>query len=354
MKLKLFFLASALSLFNFNAQNIPLYVGTYTDGDSKGIYQFQFNTETGKLSNKELAATIEHPSFISYNLDRTHIYAISEIDNGYVSAFKVEDTGKLNFLNKVSSNGDIPCHISFNKKGDMVVSNYGSGTISLYSMTENGSLNEAFQIFNHNTGNRTARAHSAHFFKNELYVADLGMSAVYRYHSIENDKKYELINPSIVKMTENSGSRHFTLTKDGQFMYIINEYASTITSAKRVNGKFELINHVSTLRTDFKDENWCADIHLSQDECFLYGSNRGENSIVVFKRDLKTGIIEKIQNISTQGDWPRNFTLDPTGKFLLAGNHKSNSIVVYKVNKNTGKLSFLNSIDMPAPVCLIF
>ena len=98
----------------------------------------------------------------------------------------------------------------------------------------------------------------------------------------------------------------------------------------------------------------CADIHLSKDESFVYGSNRGENTIVVFKRNTTTGTLEKIQNEDVHGNWPRNFTIDPSGKFLLVANKKSNNISVFKIDQNSGKLSFLNSTDLPTPVCLLF
>ena len=114
-------------------------------------------------------------------------------------------------------------------------------------------------------------------------------------------------------MTENAGPRHFSLTKNGKYIYVINEYANTVTSGKKTDKGFELLQNISTLDDDFKDKSYCADIHLSEDEKFLYGSNRGENSIVVFKRDVSNGKLEKIQNISVHGDWPRNFTIDPTG-----------------------------------------
>ncbi|MFI1745104.1 lactonase family protein [Thalassobellus sediminis] len=352
MKLYLLFLSLVLILFNCTAQNIPLYIGTYTKGDSEGIYRFEFNTKTGDLSNKQLVATIEQPSFISYNLDRTHIYAVSEVNDGYISAYKVEDTGKLTFLNKVSVNGDIPCHISFNYKGEMAVSNYGSGNVSLYTMSNNGALNEAFQIFDHNTENKKARAHAAHFFNDELYIADFGRNAVY-YYKLKDDV-YKLESPAIVKTTGNPGPRHFTLTNNGQYIYIINEQSSSITSVKRTDTGFEQIDYDTTLDEKFKGKSYCADIHLSKDERFLYGSNRGENSIAVFERNTKTGTINKIQSISTHGNYPRNFTLDPSGEFLLVANQISNNISIFKVNKTTGTIEFLKDYKAPTPVCLLF
>ena len=355
MKLKLFLfcLSASLSLFNCDDPNVPIYVGTYTNGDSEGIYQFQFNTETGELTQKQLAATTDNPSFITYSPDKKYIYAVGEGKTSAVSAFKVRPERSLEFINTVSSNGGAPCHIAVNETGDRaVVSNYSGGNVSLYSINEDGSLNEASQVFDHNTDSIKSHAHSAQFFKKDLFVSDLGRNAVYQY--ILDGENYKLADSSIVKMTENAGPRHFALTKDGNQIYIINEYANTVTPAHRVGNGFVSSQDISTLADDFEGKSYCADIHLSEDERFLYGSNRGENSIVVFKRDLTSGELNKIQNISVNGDWPRNFTLDPTGKFLLVANQKSHNISVFKVNQDSGELSFLHAIELPSPVCLLF
>jgi len=336
-------------------KNVPLYVGTFTDGQSEGIYRILFDMETGKLSNLQLVAKTEDPSFIAYSPNRKQLYAVNAIDSGTVSSFRVENNDSLTLINKVSSNGAGPCHISINKIGTMAaVSTYRGGTVSLHSILKDGSLSEAFQVFDHNSENEVSHAHSAQFFDDELFVADLGRNAVYNYRLTKDKTKYELVTPSIIEMLDNSGPRHFTLTNNGQFIYIINELGNTISSAKKVNGRFYPLENVSTLNDQFKDDSFCADIHLSKNETFLYGSNRGENSIVVFKRDILTGKLEKIQNIGTQGNWPRNFALDPSGKFLLVANQKSNNISVFKIDKVSGKLSFMHSTNLPSPVCLLF
>ncbi len=352
-KVFLFSLTASLSLYNCDNPNVPMYVGTYTNGDSEGIYQFQFNTETGELSQKQLAAVTGNPSFITFSPDKKYIYAVGEGKTSAVSAFKVDPEQTLEFINTVPSNGGAPCHISVNKTGDRaVVSNYSGGTVSIYSINDDGSLNDAAQIFNHNTDSIASHAHSAQFFKNDLFVSDLGRNAVYNY--VLDGENYKLADSSIVKMTKNAGPRHFALTKDGQYIYIINEYANTVTSGKRTNEGFTLLENISTLDDNFKEKSYCADIHLSQDERFLYGSNRGENSIVVFKRNVSSGKLDKVQNISVQGDWPRNFTLDPSGKFLLVANQKSHNISVFKINDESGELSFLHEVELASPVCLLF
>lgn len=353
MKLKWLFTLSIFILLNCNAQTIPLYVGTYTADNSEGIYQLQFDTKTGTLTKLLLAIPIDNPSFLSYSPDRKFLYSTNGTDSGFLSSYKINENGLLTLLTRVSSEGAGPCHISVNQHGTKaVVSNYGGGTISIYPINKDGSLSEASQVFNHNYDNKISHAHSAQFYRDELYVADLGRNAVSLY-KLDNEN-YKLELSAIIQTTENPGPRHFTITKDGKFIYIINEYGSSITSVKKSATGYKRIDEDSTLDKNYNGPNSCADIHLSEDERFLYGSNRGENSIAVFKRDVNSGTIDKIQNISVQGDWPRNFILDPTGKFLLVANRRSNNISVFKIDDSIGKLTFLNDIKVPTPVCLLF
>ncbi len=352
MKLKIFYLLAIFSIQHSMAQT--LYVGGYTKGDSQGIYKLDFNTKTGALSNKTLVAKIENPSFICLSKNKKKLYAAAREKEHNVSAFKVKKDGSLNFLNRLTSHGRGPCHVTINKKGNrVVVSNYGGGTVAIYSTEKDGKLKETSQVFNHNTKEQKSHVHSALFFKNDLFVADLGRNAIYNYH-LDHTSTYKLKFNTLVKTTGNPGPRHFKLTKNGKYVYVINEYAGSITSIKKTKNGFTQIDYDTTLRKDFKGKNTCADIHISKDERFIYGSNRGENTIAVFKRSTKDGTLEKIQSISTHGNWPRNFTLDPTGRFLLVANQKSNTISIFSIHKNTGKLTYLNSTAIASPTCLIF
>jgi len=355
MNFKLFFLCFLASFLDCKSQNIPLYIGTYTDGDSKGIYQATFNSETGELTHFQLVAETKDPSYIAYSPDKKFMYAVGEGGTGTVSAFKVEENGTLEILNTVPSNGGAPCHISINPAGDKaVVSNYVGGSVSVYEIKNDGSLYPAYQVFEYSTKEKVSHAHSAQFYKSNLFVSDLGMDAVYIYTLNNDGKTYNLVSSSSVSISEKAGPRHFVLTKDGNFIYNINEYASTITASKKEINGFLLIDNYSTLAKDYKGANSCADIHLSKNEDFLYGSNRGENTIAVFKRNTVDGTLTKIQNIDVEGEWPRNFTLDPTGNFLLVANQKSNNISVFKIHPESGTLSYLNSVKTPSPVCLLF
>ena len=335
-----------------SSQNIPLYVGTYTNTESKGIYYYDFNSETGKLTNKKLAVEAINPSFITFSENKQFLYAVSESEKGsLVAAYAVNANATLNFINNVSSNGKGPCHVQLNKESNKaVVSNYGGGTISIYNLNENGSFNEAFQVIDHNTPGIKSHAHSAKFLNNNLFVADLGRNFLTQY--VENEDSYLL--KKIYDMAPKAGPRHFEISNGGNYIYVINELNSTITALKKEVDTYTEIQTISTLKEGYIGKSFCADIHLSKDEKFLYGSNRGENSIVVYKRNTEDGTLQKIQSIFVEGDWPRNFTLAPNGKFLLVANKKSNNISVYKVAESTGTLTYLYSETISAPVCLLF
>ncbi|MDO9138150.1 MAG: lactonase family protein [Lutibacter sp.] len=342
-----------------SAQNIPLYVGTYTDTDSEGIYLYDFNQKTGELSNRKLAVAAVNPSFITLSSDKKLLYSVGETDNfegtksGFVNEYSFSKSGTLNFINNVSSNGAHPCHIQLNESDSKVaVSNYTGGTVSVHSISNNGQISPAMQVVDHSKGTQQSHAHSTKFFKNNLFIADLGLNSFSQYQLANTDHKFQL--KANYAIENNAGPRHFEIAKKGKFIYVINELNSTISVLKQQKDGYVFVQNISTLDAGFIGQSSCADIHLSKDGRFLYGSNRGENSIAVFKINKRSGEIQKTQTISTHGDWPRNFTLSPDGNYLLAANQRSKNISVYRVDRKTGNLTFLHSVDSPTPSCLLF
>ena len=342
--------------FVVNAQTSTLFVGTYTNGDSEGIYTFDFNSKTGELTNKKLVAEETNPSYVAFTKNKQFLYVINEVNNfdaaesGSVSTYALEANGTYKKVNTVSTNGAHPCHISLNATEDkLAISNYSGGTVSLHEI-HNGIIQPAFQVLDHNSEVK-AHAHMAQFLENQLFAADLGRNFIAEYTKSEA-KNYT--NSNVYSMEENAGPRHFKFTKDSKFMYVINEVNSTIAVLKKSVKGFLNIQNVKTIPEGFNSFNACADIQISADEQFVYGSNRGENTIVVFKRNSETGWLIKVQSISVQGNWPRSFISDPTGSFMLVANERSNSISIFKIDKTTGKLEFNSKLEMPAPVCLLF
>ena len=184
-------------------------------------------------------------------------------------------------------------------------------------------------------------------------VTDLGLDAVKRYQKEED--KFTPAEQFSLTFKDGAGPRHFTFGKGGQLLYVINELNSTISVfEKDTQGDYQEVQVVPTLAVDFDGESFCADIHLSPDGKFLYGSNRGENTIVIFKVDQDSGRLDLVGRESVRGDWPRNFSMDPTGEFLLVANKKTSNIVVFKRDLEMGTLTFLNETSHPNPVCLVF
>src|SRR6056297_220392 len=337
----------------------PLFVGTYTDNGSEGIYRYWFNTDTGELTERVLVATTGNPSYIEISPDKQYLYAVDETDSyaqesGSITVFKI-DGQQLKALNTVSSFGAHPCHIGISKDGSMVaVSNYSGGTIAVYTTDGFGKLKEP-QVIDHTIldSTETSHAHSALFPQGKLFVADLGLDVVNAY-TVTNTN-VEVINPMVLQLPEKAGPRHFVFSKDAEFLYVINELNSTITVYKGgSDGNYRLLETKSTLAENFSGESYCADIRLSPDGKFLYGSNRGENTIVIFGVDEVTGKLSLIGREDVRGDWPRNFNIDPSGNFLLVANQRSNNITVYKINKEKGTLDFAHESELFSPVCLKF
>ncbi len=270
----------------------------------------------------------------------------------------------LTLVNHVLSHGSNPCHVSLSPDGKkLVASNYSAGNLSFFDVLPDGSLSEMVQRIQHEGSGpfperqTSPHAHSARFDSagKILYAADLGIDELKIYDVPVADKLFAPHAQPYVKLAPGSGPRHFDFSPDGRFIYVINELSSTVTVLMKYGAEWKTVQTVKTLPKDFKGESWCADIHISRDGRFLYGSNRGHNSIAVFKRDVTNGKIELIDNTPVEGNWPRNFAIDPTGRFLLVANQKSNDITIFKIDAPSGKLRYTGfKIPNESPVCLQF
>lgn len=336
-----------------------LFVGTYTDGDSEGIYTYTFDANTGELSNQKLAAKLTNPSYLAISEDKKNLYAVQETADfdslgGGVTAFKL-DRDVLELQNSMGTQGAHPCHVSLSGGGHLAVANYTGGNVSIFSLKEDGSLADNPQLIDHKPLDsvKTSHAHMAQFNTDGLMVTDLGLDAVKRYN--QKDGEFVPAEQRSIPFEDGAGPRHFTLGKNGKLLYVINELNSTISVfEKDAKGNYQEVQVVPTLAADFGGESFCADLHLSPDGKFLYGSNRGENTIVIFAVDGDSGQLELVGRESVHGDWPRNFSMDPTGEFLLVANKKTSNISIFKRDVENGTLTFLNETEHPNPVCLVF
>lgn len=363
---------TALSINGF-AKTYILYVGTYTKGESKGIYAYTYNAGSGELKPLGLAAETTNPSFLAADPTGRLLYAVNEVgdyqgkSSGAVTAFTIDHmTGKLSQLNQVASRGADPCYISFDKTGKFaLVANYTGGNIAVFPVQSDGRVGEASAFVQHagkGADPQRQEGPHAHWIETSpdnrfAIAADLGLDEllVYRFDSSKGALAPD--DPPYAKTAPAAGPRHVAFSPDGKFAYAIAELNSTITvfSYDASSGRLQAIQAVSTLPKGFKGENDTAEIHVHPSGKFLFGSNRGHNSIAVFAIGKRSGRITPAGDFSTQGKTPRNFEIDPTGSRLFVANMDSDNIVVFKIDQKTGALAPTGqALKAPVPVSLRF
>lgn len=346
-----------------NKQN--LIIGTYTNKcESKGIYVYDFDSNTGSFNFKNATENVINPSYLTVSKNNNFIYSVNE--NGAestVSSFGYNSSnGKLNLINKQSSKGADPCYI-INDDKNVIVANYSGGNISIFRKNPDGSISEAKQVVQHfGKGTNTKRqegphVHMVHFSPDKKFVLsnDLGNDKVYSYQYNPNSSNEILKIKDSVSVKAGSGPRHLTFSKDGKYVYLLQELDGSLTVFSYSNGILKKIEETTILAKGFKGDTSSADIHISPDGKFLYASNRGTaNTISIFKI-LKNGKLESRGQTSTLGKGPRNFAIDASGNFLLVAHQYTNDIVIFKRNKTTGAITDTGKrIALCSPVCLVF
>ncbi|HOA60964.1 MAG TPA: lactonase family protein [Verrucomicrobiota bacterium] len=348
-----------------------VYVGTYTGSKSKGIYAFRFNAKDGRAETPFLAAETAHPTFLALAPNKRFLYAVGELGTfqgkkaGSVSAFSIDRaTGRLDLLNQVSSGGPGPCHLVLDATGKWVlVANYGGGSVALLPIQGNGALGEAVSFHQHQGSSlNPQRQEGPHAHGVTLdaanrvaIVPDLGLDRlmIYRLDAVNgrltpNDPPHAAVKPG-------SGPRHLAFAPDYKHAYGINELSSTITvyAYDSAGGSLAEVQTLSTLPDGFDGDNSTAEIEVHPTGKFVYGSNRGHDSIAVFARDLQRGTLERVANVPTQGKAPRNFAIDPTGAWLWAANQGSDNLVLFRIDPERGLLQPAGvTVDIGSPVCV--
>ena len=353
-----------------------VFIGTYTGekSKSKGIYTLELDTSNGELKQVNTPAESENPSFLAIHPNKKYLYAVNELEkfqgkenNGAVSAFEIDAaTGSLKLLNQLETRGALPCHLVVDKSGKAVlVANYMGGSVAAYPVLSDGKLGKLSSYYQHQGSSIKPRqtaphAHSINIDVNNKIaaVADLGMDAVLLYKFDAEKAWLSDHEPKSVKVKAGAGPRHFAFHPNGKFAYVINEMNCTIT-AFAYDGKKGALSELETVSTlpkgqEFEDGFSTAEVQVTPSGKFLYGSNRGHNTIVAFKIG-DDGKLTYVENESSGGKMPRNFGIDPTEKYLLAANNNSNDIFVFKINPNTGALDPTGKkITIPRPVCVKF
>ena len=352
-----------------SAVESPFYVGTYTKpGGSQGIYRIAIDLDSGKLSEPVLAAESRSPSFLAAHPSGRFIYAANEADSGpSVSAYAVQPDGLLKPLGEQPSKGEGPCHVWVDATGkNVLVANYGSGSIASLPIKPDGSVSPASAFIQHTGGSvdeqrqKGPHAHSAYTDPTNrlVYACDLGTDKVYIYRFDAAKGTLTPNDPPFGEVPPGSGPRHFAFHPKGGYAYVINEMKSTVTAFKRDDktGALEAIQTVSTLPADYTGTGTStAEIFVHPSGKFLYGSNRGHNSIAVFSIDGATGRLTLVENTPSGGKVPRSFGIEPAGQWLITANQDSNDLYSFKIDQQTGKLMPTgSSAKVPAGVCVLF
>lgn len=359
--------------------DILAYIGTYTRtephvaGKSQGIHILRFDPATGAFSPQSVAPNNDNPSFLTLDAAGTHLYSVNEVGDfegqagGGVSAYAIDpDSGELTLLNQQFSGGPAPCYVTIDSGSrHVLVANYSGGSVMMLPVQEDGSLGPASdfkQHAGHSVNPQRQEAPHAHSVTIDpcgafALAADLGLDQIVVYRLDHEQGKLLANDPVAGEANPGAGPRHIDFHPNGQYAYVINELDSTITvyNWNADDGRLTPVQTVSTLPDNFTGNSTCADIHLSRDGRFLYGSNRGHDSIAVFSVNAETGQLSSLGHTATGGKTPRNFALDPTGQYLLVANQDSDNIVTFRIDADSGRLqSTGHEISVPTPVCIKF
>ncbi|HEX5165297.1 MAG TPA: lactonase family protein [Thermomicrobiales bacterium] len=353
-----------------------VYVGTYTNrpqssGRGEGIYVYQLDPASGDLTFVSLMPDVPNPSFLTVSADGTRLYAPNETTTlagrpgGAVSAFAIDrQSGGLALLNRQPSHGTDPCHVRLDQTGrNLLVANYTSGSVAVLPVETDGRLAPASDVRQHHgSGPNPTRQEGphAHFITPDrsnrfVLVADLGLDQVLIYRLDVDAGTLAAHEPAFAALPPGSGPRHLAFHPSLPILYVINELASTISTCAwdGDGGTLRVLETISTLPKGFDGQNSCAEVRAAPSGRFVYGSNRGHDSIATFAVG-PDGSLTPAGHTSTGGENPRNFTLDATGTYLFAANQDSDTIVTFRVDSGTGALTPTGQVtSVPSPVCVL-
>jgi len=361
---------------------IRVYVGTYTDpilfgtgeifqGKGRGIYCYDLDPSTGQLAYAGTTTGVTNPSYLAFDPAQRFLYAVNELKTfeneatGTLSSFSVDSaTGGLAFINKKPTGGTDPCHVTISRDGRLVfVANFMSGSVCVFSVARDGSLEKASDFIQHVGSSVDPRrqngphAHSTalDFTGTFALVPDLGLDKVMVYRIDAEHGKLKPAGHPWAASKPGAGPRHVAFHPNGRFLYLINELDCTIAaySFNAKTAEMKELQIVPTLPAGYSGQNSCADLQIAPSGAWLYGSNRGHDSIVIYAVNGQTGKLDCVGHEPTQGRNPRSFGIDPTGAFLIVANQSSSNLVPFRVNPKTGGLQATGTVvEVPTPVCV--
>ncbi len=359
-----------------------VYVGTYTEpirfgtgqvleGKGRGIHILRLDMATGALTPCGLAEGVRNPSFLAFHPSRRFLYAVNELKeyegepSGAVSAFAIHpETGALTFLNSRPTHGTDPCHVTVDPAGRVVlVANFASGSVCALPILADGSLGEPSAFIQHRGSSvdpvRQAGPHAHAVTLDEsgrfLFVPDLGLDRVMIYRLDAERGALVPNDPPWVSVPAGAGPRQIAFHPNGPYAYLINELNSTVIAFRydASRGALEHIQTVPTLPYGYLGKSTTAEVQITPDGHYVYGSNRGHDSIAMYAVDPATGMLNGLGQVSSQGRIPRHFVIDPTGRFALVANQDTDNLVVFRVDAATGALLLTgHQAEVPTPVCV--
>ncbi len=358
---------------------IRLYVGTYTTilghvhGQGEGIYRYDVDPASGQLTHRGTTPGVVNPSYLALDPRQRFLFAANEVKEvdgqpgGSVSAFAIDRaTGGLTYLNRQSTIGTDPCYLCVDRTGRCVLaSNYSSGSVVAFLVGDDGRLTPATDFVQHSAAEYNPKpppgphSHSVNLSPDERFalVAELGLDAVVVYRLNVETGKLTPNDPPSAQLKRGAGPRHFDFTPDGRHVYVINEQDLTMTAFAydATRGALREIQTLPTLPAGVTGRNSTADVHVHPSGRFVYGSNRGHDSIVIFGIDPASGRLSLVGHESTRGHTPRNFAIDPSGAMLYAANQDTHTVVSFRIDAETGRLTPTGQVtEVPSPACLKF
>lgn len=347
-------------------QSDRLYIGTFSDRGSEGIYVYEFNQETAQFQQIQTLDHLTSPSYLCLHPSGQYLYTANRasiVDGkkwGSLSAFHInEKDGKLTHLNDASALAEGSCYIATDHTGKLLfVANYAGGSMASYELEVDGKIGALIQHFPLQKENGPEpHAHAAVPSPDNrfLYVPDLGNDEVGTYRIKARKAKVKRKPKRSLRVEKGNGPRHFIFHPNGKWAFVAEELSSSVISVvqKKKSGQLQLLDRESTLPKGSTETNKVADIHIHPNGRWLYVSNRGHNSLAIFEVELSTGMLQPVGHQSTLGDWPRGFMITPNGKFLLVANRRTDNIVIFRIDAATGRLKDTGKqIKIPAPVCL--
>jgi 6-phosphogluconolactonase len=350
-----------------------MYVGTYTGAKSKGIYRFEFDPATGKVTGRELVAETPNPTFLAIHPNKHFLYAVNEIadyknkKSGAISAFAVDPkTGGLTLLNQQPTVGDGPCHLVLDKQGkNVLAANYGGGSTCVAPIGTDGKVGEGTDFVQHKGSSvNKQRQEGPHAHCVDLdaanhfaFVCDLGLDKVLIFKFDPTKGKLTPNDPPSASLKGGAGPRHIAFHPNGRFAFVNNELDSTVTAMiyDAEHGSLKSLQTLSTLPKDFTGGNSTAEVEVHPSGKFVYVSNRGHNSIAIFAIDPQTGELKAVGHQAKGIKTPRNFAIDPSGAYMIVANQDGDSLVVFRIDATTGELAPTGTeVNVPVPVCVRF